>query len=277
MKQIASQGGEIALRPIARPSFSLKSDNSILTQTDLEISQLCRDSLKDFLKDPRHLLIEEEDPDNTKYLDASCLESKPFIWIIDPLDGTRAFSNGMPNFAISIGLLKEGKPWLGVVYFPMLGEMFHSDGEQSYFTWNAFSEREEQTTIVPMDQPITSQSVFMCSNSLLRNFEWQSADCHLMIPECSVLSLCWPAIGRGCGAFFAAFAWDFAGCWPIFESAGLRLRSYRTGKAIEQLDTGLFTTGDNLSWKLSEPYILSSERNYAILKEKIRPKFKEGC
>jgi fructose-1,6-bisphosphatase/inositol monophosphatase family enzyme len=93
-----------------------------------------------------------------------------------------------------------------------------------------------------------------------------------MNPACAVLSLCWPAIGRGCGAFFGAHIWDFAGSWPIFLSAGLSLRSYQTGKEIRQLDLGLFARESKDPWRLREWYILSSERNFAILKEKIVPK-----
>ena len=139
MKQIAFMGGKIALELIGKSSFSLKPDNSVLTKVDTEISAIARSVLKDILAKPDHILIDEEDIENTKYLDQSYLETTPFIWTVDPIDGTRAFSNRMPNFGISIGLLKDLKPWLGVVYFPMLGELFYSEGKQSIFIRNAFT------------------------------------------------------------------------------------------------------------------------------------------
>lgn len=46
------------------------------------------------------------------------------VWVIDPLDGTTNFAHGFPFFAVSIGLLKDGVPQVGVVYCPMQDELF---------------------------------------------------------------------------------------------------------------------------------------------------------
>ncbi len=45
-------------------------------------------------------------------------------WIVDPLDGTVNFAHGHPFFAVSIGLVEDGRPRLGVVHAPVLGETF---------------------------------------------------------------------------------------------------------------------------------------------------------
>ena len=269
MKRIASVGGEIALKRISSNAHSLKADQSVLTQADVEISTFSRGVINDLLKTSDHILIDEEDIESFQYLDPSSLEATPFTWVIDPIDGTRAFSNGMPNFGISIGLLKDLKPWLGVVYFPMLGELFYCDGKQSFFVRNAFAEGEKSVVITPIDRQITRQSIFICNDSFSEKFDWDFSDCQLMNPACAVLGLCWPAIGRGCGAFFGANIWDFAGSWPIFLSAGLSLRSYQTGNAISQLDIELFSGKSKNPWRLREWHILSSERNFSVLRAKI--------
>ncbi|MBI9011000.1 MAG: inositol monophosphatase [Clostridiales bacterium] len=49
-----------------------------------------------------------------------------YIWVIDPLDGTTNFSVGVPIFAISVGLQKNGDSVLGVVYMPVTGDMYTS-------------------------------------------------------------------------------------------------------------------------------------------------------
>ena len=46
------------------------------------------------------------------------------VWIIDPLDGTTNFAHGFPFFAVSIALLKDGIPQVGIVYCPMQDELF---------------------------------------------------------------------------------------------------------------------------------------------------------
>jgi myo-inositol-1(or 4)-monophosphatase len=48
------------------------------------------------------------------------------LWVIDPLDGTVNYANGIPFFAISIALVADGDPVLGVVLDPTRGELFHA-------------------------------------------------------------------------------------------------------------------------------------------------------
>jgi myo-inositol-1(or 4)-monophosphatase len=48
------------------------------------------------------------------------------VWVIDPLDGTVNYANGIPFFAVSIGLVVDNEPVLGVVLDPLRGELFHA-------------------------------------------------------------------------------------------------------------------------------------------------------
>jgi 3'(2'), 5'-bisphosphate nucleotidase len=51
-------------------------------------------------------------------------EPAPEYWLVDPLDGTREFAAGNDEFAVNIGLVRNGKPALGVVAIPAAGELF---------------------------------------------------------------------------------------------------------------------------------------------------------
>jgi len=51
-------------------------------------------------------------------------KAKGAIWVIDPLDGTTNFAHGVPFFAVSIAVLKDGHPLIGVIYCPMQNELF---------------------------------------------------------------------------------------------------------------------------------------------------------
>jgi myo-inositol-1(or 4)-monophosphatase len=70
---------------------------------------------------PDHAILSEES--GAIEGDKDCAE---FRWIIDPLDGTTNFSNGLPLFAVSIAIERYGEPLFGVVYVPYLKEMFHA-------------------------------------------------------------------------------------------------------------------------------------------------------
>ncbi len=52
--------------------------------------------------------------------------NKEYVWIVDPLDGTKEFIEGVPHFVVSIGLVKNGQPILGVLYNPVRNEMFRT-------------------------------------------------------------------------------------------------------------------------------------------------------
>lgn len=270
MFAMAKEGGKIALELLLDSTPSLKPDHSVLTKADMAVSFYVKNSLKDLLATKEHLLIDEEDPVNSQYFDQSMLESYPYLWVVDPIDGTRSFSNRMPMFAISIGVLRNLAPWLGVVYFPFFKECFFSDGEESYFVENAFTEEERHFKITSVDQQITRQSIFFGNDAFLKRFEWDSRLCPMMMCSCAAIDLCWPAIGRGCGAFFSSSLWDFAGSWPVFLSAGLHLRSHQTGKILDCIDVRTFKGEGARMWKLKECHILSTERNFSIIKSHIR-------
>ena len=144
MHQMAAKGGEIALSHMEDSAPTLKPDQSVLTKADLAVSKFIREQLKDLLDSGEHLLIEEEDQQSKRCFDQKVLESVPYVWSVDPIDGTRAYSNRMPMFGISIGVLKELKPWLGMVYFPAWKELFYCDGERAFFVKNAFTPQREK-------------------------------------------------------------------------------------------------------------------------------------
>ena len=269
MLRFVRQGGEIALKNIYASDPGLKSDQTIVTKTDRAISRLAHRMLAPFLTDADHILVDEEDPSVIAYLDQKRLEAAKFIWSVDPIDGTRLYANGIPTFGISIGLLKDLKPWMGVVYFPALNELFYCDGKNSYFVQRAFSKKQKKQKIGPIDQKISSQTIFFCNDTFFRKFTINDPQFPIMIQACAVVNLLWPAIGRGCGCLLRSSLWDFAGSWPIFRSAGLDLRLLRDGKLLDRLDAGLFKR-EPKPWELQEHFLLSSRRNFKLIKSKIK-------
>jgi histidinol phosphatase-like enzyme (inositol monophosphatase family) len=59
----------------------------------------------------------------------------PFTWVLDPVDGTRAFICGMPTWATLIGLSVDGKPVLGLMNQPVVGDMFYGN---PHGAWHAY-------------------------------------------------------------------------------------------------------------------------------------------
>ncbi|MBI2334630.1 inositol monophosphatase [Candidatus Daviesbacteria bacterium] len=92
-----------------------KGDSSnLVTKADLGSEEIIVRLIKKNF--PDHNIIAEE-KGKTK-------GDSNFTWIIDPLDGTTSFASGIPNFAVSIGLLKDNKPFLGVINWVARQELY---------------------------------------------------------------------------------------------------------------------------------------------------------
>jgi myo-inositol-1(or 4)-monophosphatase len=59
-----------------------------------------------------------------------------FVWVLDPIDGTRAFITGLPVWGVLIGLLQGGRPVLGMMAQPFTGERFVGDGKRAWYARN---------------------------------------------------------------------------------------------------------------------------------------------
>ena len=270
IKDLAFEAGKIALKLIGESHPTFKADKSIVTEADTKIAQLVHVRLADFLKEGKHILIEEEDSRKADFLNQEILAKAKYIWAIDPIDGSRNYANRMPTFSVSIGLLKDLKPWMGAVYFPAFKELFFCDGEKAFFIQNAFSPHETEELIRPIDQTITSQSIFLILDNFFKEFQWDFKDCRTMIQSCATIDLCWPSIGRGVGSIIKCSLWDFAGSWPIALCAGLNIRSLVSGKIMDQLNAEDYKR--DVPWRLKEHYLISSEKNFPILRNKIKRK-----
>lgn len=116
--------------PLSERGLSYKEDQSPVTQADKEANQCILDRIVGspcmaLLGDYGILAEESQD-------DLSRLE-KDWCVIIDPLDGTKEFIAGLPEFTVNIALTYCGHPVLGVVYAPATKELFYAQkGEGAY-------------------------------------------------------------------------------------------------------------------------------------------------
>jgi len=93
-----------------------KADNTPVSDADLAVDVMLRDSLAGAR--PDYGWLSEESVDHPSRLDAVR------VWIVDPIDGTRAFLAGTPEWTIAVALVEHGKPVLAAVFNPATDEMF---------------------------------------------------------------------------------------------------------------------------------------------------------
>ena len=123
--ELAELSGAIIRRYFRTPvAVETKADTSPVTAADREAEAAMRERIETAY--PDHGVIGEEfGPANA---DAE------FVWVLDPIDGTKSFISGKPLFGTLIGLVHDGAPILGVIDHPALGERWiGARGEQSTF------------------------------------------------------------------------------------------------------------------------------------------------
>jgi myo-inositol-1(or 4)-monophosphatase len=123
LRTTAREAGAMAKRyfrhgadTVARRWF--KDRGSPVTEADIAVDSFLKERLSAAL--PEAGWLSEETADHPARLD------KRLVWIVDPIDGTRAFMTGHPDWCISIALLAEGRPVLGLVYAPVRDHLYEA-------------------------------------------------------------------------------------------------------------------------------------------------------
>ena len=125
-KETAIKAGVLILKYFnADYEIQNKSYNNPVTTADKEADKLIKKNL--LAANPNYGWLSEETKDSPDRLE------KKFVWVVDPIDGTKEFIEGVPNFVVSIALVKNNDPILGVLYNPVTGEVFSAVKDKGAF------------------------------------------------------------------------------------------------------------------------------------------------
>ena len=111
-----------------------------VTLADLKVNELIIHKIKKNYKDINWEILSEE---NVKLSSNSCDQNADWIWVLDPLDGTKDFIQGTGNYAMHLSLNYKKKPYLGIVLIPEKDELWISFGEK------VWCENREKTSAKP--------------------------------------------------------------------------------------------------------------------------------
>lgn len=102
-----------------------KSEHDVVTEVDGMSEELIISTIREAYPDDAFLAEESGHQDGIQAATESKVDpAEQRTWIVDPLDGTVNYANGIPIFCVSIGLTVGGRPVVGVVYDPVRDEMF---------------------------------------------------------------------------------------------------------------------------------------------------------
>lgn len=218
--RMAGNAGAVTLDHFGSAAVELKADGSEVTVADRAAEEYVRRSLAEAF--PEDGILGEEGDDVPSRSGRR--------WIVDPIDGTRSFSCGVPLYAVLIALEEEGRPVLGCCHFPALGEtLVAARGAGAWH--NGRPARVSAVDDLASARVVTSGLEYWRDRStdadragfdrLVRATRfcrtWGDAYGYFLVATGRVDVFVDPI----CGAY-----WDYAPMLPIFEEAGGRLTTF---------------------------------------------------
>ena len=173
-----------------------------------------------------------------------------YLWVLDPLDGTNNFSQGLPVFTVSIGLHYKGETVLGVVYAPYLNEMYtavkgkgaYLNGEPIRVSGKSALEESVLGTGFPYDKDVNPDNNAANLASILPHLRgirrMGSAAYDLACVAAGFLDGYWE---------LALHSWDMCAGALLVEEAGGIVRSFREDRGIS-----IMAGNENLVKKIGE-------------------------
>ncbi|MFC1597935.1 inositol monophosphatase family protein [Patescibacteria group bacterium] len=244
----ADAANKIALK-YWRSNYQVKTKanyRDLVTTADLEINEaLCKIIARAF---PNHGIISEEAP--------ATGTGQEYVWVIDPIDGTSNFTMGLPTFGVSIALLKNGQPHLGVVDFPALNERYWAEAGKGAFMkrGNARPIRCQVSNTNTLKQ--SNSSIGFCTSTKSRQryiniikkiFPKIKAN---RVHYSAVFDFC--NVARGGMDFYLNYGihlWDFAACWCIVQEAGGEMVNLK-GDSPDLKDADILATNGQVTKQL---------------------------
>ncbi len=213
---------------VAGKNIQHKADSSPLTEADLRAHHVIARALQ--LLTPNIAIVSEEDDASHAHRIAS-----GEFWIIDPLDGTKEFIARNGQFTVNIALVRQGMPVIGVVYAPVLDELFWSEpdmnssaGTGANLNTRALSHIQNQTNVIRVSTPQQQlgKPVRVLASRNHMNEQTQefirALGAHELVQAGSSLKFCriaqgladcYPRLGPTC-------EWDTAAAQAVLEASG---------------------------------------------------------
>jgi len=120
----AKESGKLLLKMQNRAKIeNEKGDGDFAMDADIKSEQHIIKAIQK--KYPKHDILTEE----TGHYD----KNSEYLWVIDPLEGTLNYANKLPIWAVNIGLFYRGEPYMGVIYAPILKELFYAQKGKGAF------------------------------------------------------------------------------------------------------------------------------------------------
>jgi myo-inositol-1(or 4)-monophosphatase len=212
--------------------------NNLVTEIDHKSEEVIFGIIKQDFPD-HHILSEES---------GEIVQDSAYKWIIDPIDGTVNYANGIPICCVSIGIEKDGKMQLGAVYNPFINELFFAERGNGASMNNQKIQVSSQPDIIKSCMVTGFPYTYLdMPNGPLQVFEkFIRKGIPVRRLGSAAIDLCWVAAGRFDGFYeHKLSAWDSAAGFLIVEEAGGKVTDLQ-GNYYNPYQPGIIATNGKI-------------------------------
>lgn len=128
--EVARRAGDVLLAHYERlERIDYKSKRDVVTNADYASERLVIDAIREAWPDDQILAEESGEHTGLSRTSRGGIAGSGRTWVIDPLDGTVNYANGIPFYCVSIGLVASATPVVGVVFDPARGELYDATAD----------------------------------------------------------------------------------------------------------------------------------------------------
>lgn len=244
VNEIIIEAGQYALNQ--EPSNTeVKSDSSIVSEVDRNTERMITSALKSLSLEAKVIGEEETEASEDRGALLNQLTSEEFLWCVDPIDGTKNYLEGSPDWAVSIGLLQNGVPLIGSVYIPDIDELYYTDGDASYRVKWAFHDPYEPKRLI---ETVNGIAPFTANPRKMEKHGGKEK--RRKVIDSTVINLLYSAIGKAKSTVTSGHLWDFCASLAIGKPLGLIMIDIVTGEEINKFTPESFKNEGQEYWKL---------------------------
>jgi myo-inositol-1(or 4)-monophosphatase len=198
--------GEEALVYYGQSKPRIKFDEGLVTAAELHLNDYFRNALT--TRFPEHQVFVNTDLDRSY-----SHEGKRYLWIFDPLDGVDNFQAGIPIWGMSLALLDNFWPTIGMFYMPATEDLFHAQvGKQAF--------RDKTPIKISAQETVDDESLLLTFSRFHHHYRPVFPG-KIRNLGCTAAHICYVAMGRADAAVIANESYqDLASTRVIIEAAG---------------------------------------------------------
>ena len=247
--EFIKEAGKKALAHYGKGRPQVKFDETVVTQAELQMGDFFQEQLQQ--RYPKHHVFRyDEVKENYSH------EEERYLWIFDPFDGVANFQAGIPVWGLSLALLENFWPILGVFYMPVSGDLFHAvAGQNAYLGKNKIQ--------VSTRENINNESLLFTYSRFNQHYR-SSFPGKIRNLGCASAHICYVAMGRADAVLVANESFQgLAAARVIIEAAG--------GK-FSKIDGSDFYLNEYLDGQRIEDHLLiAAPENFTQVRDSLKP------